>query len=293
MLYYPSSQLQAKNSFYIDIYEIAHFIESLLSPVLRAPDVGLYLPNQVEPVLKQGVQYWFERPVETEAFVSNRVNMALESTNGFLHAGDVLKTTTPWNYWTYEYYPVETFEEVTLSPFDVVDVNPNFSAKMKHVVLPHHLANLVSLTPTVPVIGIRLMEAIVSAEIESTRGWLNRPCDSLEEILMPFLLNSFANLQHIQNDPWFQESLAMLTDNMQNIIVPLRDMLRIDPFEMYQVSYSDNFQISLYRLGDYRVQEWERITSDPQYQHYLALRNSSAWNQIVQQQEERAYNPYG
>jgi len=293
MLYHPSSQLQVKSSFYIDIYEIAHFIQDLLSPVLRAPEVGLYLPNQVEPVLKQGMEYWFERPVETEAFVSNRVNMGLRTVNGFLDPGEVLKTTTPWNYWTYDYLPVQTFEEVILSPFDVVNVNPFFTANPKRVVLSHSLAALASVTPTVPVIGIRFMEAIVTAEIESSRGWVNRRCDSLEEILLPFLLNDYASLNHVRNEEWFQQNLALISDHLQNIIIPLRDMLRGDPFEMYQVSYDDNFQISLYRLGDYRVAEYERITSDPQYQQWLNLRTSSAWDQMVDRYQERTHNPYG
>lgn len=301
MLYHPSAQLQSKSSFYIDVHDVAHQIEQLLATVLRGYEPGVWLPDQVEPVMRAGQQYWFEKAVQLEGVsflegaATSRINMSLQTDNrGFLYGGDPIlpRPQTPWSYWSHQYIPVNRFEEVMVTPYDVVDVNPNLSSAIKRVVLPHHLSHQATFKPQVPAQGIRIVEAIINTEIEATRAWTSVRPMILEEVLLPFVHSRFADVEHMCRDVWFSNTLAILFDNLRPIIAPLQAQLRAQPFEMYRVNYFDNYQIVLERLGDYRIFEWERIISDPAYQQWSTARSTGQWEQFVSLHDDRTNNPY-
>lgn len=295
MQYRPTQQLETRQSILIDTYDVAHFVQSMLDPVLLPFTPGLYLPNQLEPVLRVGGSYWYEKTVflerEIEAKVSPNIDVVQYGGYGVSSTiyGDqpVVKLhTTPWQYYRYEYVPVTNLHEVTLSPWDVIDVNPQFDPRPKRVLLPHHLASSASLQPTLPVVALQLIQQLVSNEIEGSRAYRTGRAATIEEILFPFLRPEYQAMQHLKDDRWFQETLSLVFDAMIPVLGPIRDQLRHNPYQMCSVHHHDGYQLRVEQLGDYRIMAWEQITADPEYQRWLQARANGDWDRYVSVQEE-------
>lgn len=290
MPYQPSSpQLDIRRSVQVDVYDAAHGIQHLLDPVLAPPEVGVYLPDQLEPVLRQGAPYWFEKPVELESDIKTSINMTpsvIGVVGGTLmYAGDsiMVKQRQPWKYYRYEYIPMMNLEEALLSPWDIVDRNPILDQRPKNVVLPHHLAVQASMTSDLPVTGLKLTQQIIQTEIDTSRAYNPRRSVLLEELVLPFLQPQYQALEHIRSDRWFQENLSVVFDMMAPILAPIRDALRHNPYQMCVVKHHDRYLLRVDQLGDFRIMEWERITSDPDYQRWLQLKNNGEWERYVHQ----------
>lgn len=301
MRYQPSQQLDPRASFYIDLYDIAHLIEHLLGPVLVPPEAGLYLPNQLEPVLKQGVQYWYEKTTMLEAgtpghLTSHRINMNLHTAqNGTLYGGEVMTPhaqTKPWGYYSYEYIPVGNVEEAILSPWDVVNVNPMVDSRSKHTVLPRHLAAVAAITPSVPMQGIKIAIALITSELDNTRAYIRRPPATIEEVILPFINQTYQNLDHIRKDRWFQDMFTSIFDASLQYISSARSVFRDNPYSIFSFKQHDAYQLRIDQLGDHRIMEWEQITQDPEYQRWQRARNNGEWDRHVSVQDEMATNAY-
>lgn len=296
MQYPLTQQLDTRQNVLIDAYDAAHLVQSLLEPILMPPAQGVYLPDQLDPVLRAGCSYWYEKPEFVESVVEGvaTINKDIQQFGGYGQTpviyGDqpmVKLHTTPWQYYHYVYIPVTNFSEVSLSPWDIVDVNPNLDVRPKRVVLPHHLAPRVVMQPTLPVNGLKIVKAVLANEIDISRAFsTDRRGQLLEEIIFPMTRPEFQNLEHMQRDRWIQDSLALVYDGLMPMISAVRVFTRDNPYQMCSIYHHDGYQLRVEQLGDYRIMAWEQITADPEYQRWLRARANGDWDRYVSQQEE-------
>jgi hypothetical protein len=300
-MHQSSHQLDIRHSYFADIHDVAHAIQTTLATVLREPDKGVYLPNQLEPVMRAGYPYWYQ-----ETVFLNKVQH-VERPNpepGMYPVMEELRrlNNQPWQYYRYNYIRVENFEQVLTTPFDVVDMGlgfvapyynphdefPGSDAQPRRTVLPHHRAHEATLTPTLPWAGIRIAHQMIENEISSTRYFGNSPAKTLEEIALPFVSEAYlpptipdsAKIDHMRSDRWFHQALNNIFENMLLVLTPIRNVLRNNPYQMCSVNYNDGYQIRIDQLGDYRIHEWERIVNDPDYQQFLRAKANGTLAQL-------------
>lgn len=314
---YPqiSQQTDIRQSYLADVYDIAHYIQTVLEPVLRPPEPGVYLPNQLDPVLRIDRSYWFQEPVAVntaQQSVAVRVNDTYHPT--FYHVGDITRPTNqPWQYFRYNYIPVTHLEQTLNAPWDVVEMEPGFlppyynpndafpgsDKQPKHVALPHHLMPQASLAPALPVVGIKIAQLLLENEVASTRRFNHSRAKLIEEIVLPFIDDKFlivhpklgetmahAQIEFLRDEPWFQRALSGVFDSMLMMLVPVRDMLRHNAYQICTVQYQDGYTVRIDQLGDYRIHEWERIENDPDYVRWQRMRANGTWDRIVREQEQ-------
>jgi hypothetical protein len=286
------------------MYDTAHMVQNAFGAMLKPPKAGLYLPNQLEPVLVEGGTYWYEKPVLQQGFDAPKTAINMEPTEVYTYTGkaivgDVLsgRQAAPWQYYRYEYQPVFSLEQVPYMPWDVIDINPDFDPRPKRVLLPHHLGKTASLFPDMPVMGMKVAMAIVQHDINSSRAFANRTAVLLEEVVLPFLqLPTLSRhvrpVDHLRQDRWFQDTLSLVFDGMLTVISPIRDLIRHNPFQICTITVHDGYQLRIDQLGDYRIREWETITGDPEYQRWLQARTNGDWDRYVGEQEDLASNNY-
>lgn len=305
MPYHQTQQLDTRQSIIIDAHDAAHFIESMLQQVLNPPTPGLYLPDQLEPVLKVGGSYWYEKTVfiETAIDVSQAMNRDASLQGPVIYNNEqplVNLRTTPWQYYRYEYIPVTNMQEVQLTPWDILDSNPDIDPRPKRVLLTHHDAKLVSPAPTLPVIGLKIVQQLLNNEIVRSRAFGAKSPSSIEDIVTPFLQAQYQGVvvehnhygqpvlttPHIRNDRWFQETLSMVFDAVLPLAISVREQLRNNPYQMCTINHRHGFQFSIEQLGDYRIMEWEKLQNDPEFHRWQNARNTGHWDQFATKQEE-------
>jgi hypothetical protein len=293
MPYSASQQLDIRHSYFADVHDIAHGIQSTLEMVLREPEKGIYLPNQLDPVLRADHEYWYQQPVPIH-----------QTTKPNSLYGDVLTVhNQSWQYYRYHYVRVENLEAVLSTPYDVVDMGvgfrppyyhptdplPGSDAQPRATVLPHNRAHEASLTPTLPWAGIKIVHQMIDNEIASTRYFNHTPGRLIEEIVMPFIsatylpitLSDRDKIEHLKTDPWFIRAFSGIFEEMRFVLAPIRDALRHNPYQMCTVNYLDGYQIRVDQLGDYRIHEWERIMNDPDYQRFLRAKADGTLTQLL------------
>lgn len=303
MPHLPSQQLETRQSVYVDAYDLAHLIESALAIVLAPPAAGLYLPNQLDPVLKVGGNYCYEKPVflETVQDATVTTNRDLAGAPTIYDSRPLLNVrTTPWQYYHYEYIPVINLEEVPMTPWDVVHGRSMYENQPPSVVLPRHLAPLTSTTPPLPVVGLKIAQEIVRNEIDGSRAFNQKTVRPLEDIVIPFFRAEYqgvkheydrygaviATTHHMQSDRWLQDTLSLVYDAMRHVIDPIRTQLRNNPYQMCSVHHHDGYQLRVEQLGDWRIMEWEQLQADPEFQRWKQLRSNGTWDRVVSEQEE-------
>jgi hypothetical protein len=306
-MHHSSHQLDIRHSHYSDLHDVAHSIQNSLQDVLREPEAGVYLPNQLEPVMRAGYPYWYQEAVFLSKAQPERTDQS-PSLNPILEK--IRRSNNqPWQYYRYNYIRVENFEQVLTTPWDVVDMgmyfypppyNPNDAfpgtdAQPRSVVLPRHLAAMASLRPTLPWAGIKIAYQIIENEIASTRQF-NKQARSLliEEIIAPFISEAYldprlperAKVEHLRSDPWFNMTFNGIFEHMLLVLQPIRNALRHNGYQMCTVNYLDGYELRIDQLGDHRIHEWECITRDPAYQRFLQAKADGSWDRFVSEQDE-------
>lgn len=311
-----TQSFEARHTYIVNVEDVANHIQLLLEGVLNPPEKGLYLPNQVDPILRQGRDYWYQQPVF--------VNMAQQQVavreeeqrypSPYYH-GEVLKQhSQPWQYYRYNYIHVDNFEQVMTTPFDIVEMEhgfippyynqhdefPGSDKQPRCVILPRYLASQGLLVPNVSVAGIKIAQLMIDNEVNGSRAYQHIRMKTIEEIVLPFLnpqylstptnprQQSLASVQldFLRSDTWFQRVLSGVFDSMLTIVAPIRAMLRENPYEILTVNYREGYDIHIERLGDYRIQEWERTMQDPNYQRFLRARSDGTWDRFVAEHDE-------
>jgi hypothetical protein len=320
---YPplSRQLEVHHTYISDVYDVAHYIHNTLEPVAHPLDAGLYLPGQLDPVLRADREYWYQEPVavnQAHQSVAVRDNDAYNPTPWY-HGDATRSHNQPWQYYRYNYIRVQNLEQALSTPWDVVEMPHNFippyfnkndafpgsDEQPRRVVLPAHLAHQATLKPTLPVMGLKLAKAMIENEITSSRSFNQLPAKTIEELVLPFIDEQFLpnhptrvdsvqtlSLEYLRNDPWFQRQLNGIYDSMQLVLEPVRHMLRANPFLMFTVNYQDGFNIRIDQLGDYRIHEWERLVNDPEYQRWQRARADGSWDRFTGEQDENKSRAY-
>jgi hypothetical protein len=301
----PSRQLEVHHSFISDVFDVAHYIQGVLEPVLKAPEAGLYLPGQVDPVLRADREYWYQEPISIQQASRSapvRTFDAPYNPSPF-HTGPVVQLhNQPWQYYRYNYIRVNNLEQVITSPWDVVEmphgfIPPYFSpnddmsgtdALPMRVALTSHLAHMCSLTPDVPFAGIKLAKLMLDNEIVATRSFNPSPGKTIEQLITPFIsehylppdLSDLDKYEHILEDAWFRRAMNKICESMATVLAPLRNGLYGDSYQMFTAQYQDGFTIRIDQLGDYRIHEWERIVNDPEYQRWLRAKADGSWYRV-------------
>lgn len=309
-MHHSSHQLDIRNSHYSNLHDIAHSIQNSLQDVLRDPEAGVYLPNQLEPVMRAGYPYWYQEAVFLSK-AQQTVAVRTETDVGpYAFTAELIQPhNQPWQYYRYNYIRVENFEQVLTTPWDVVDMgmsfysppyNPNDSfpgtdAQPRSVVLPRHMAAHASLRPTLPWAGIKIAYQIIENEISSTRLFNKAPRSLLiEEIIAPFISEAYldarlpdrAKIEHLRTDPWFNLTFNGIFEQMLLVLQPIRNALRNNGYQMCTVNYMDGYELRIDHLGDHRIHEWECITRDPAYQRFLQAKADGSWDRFVREQDE-------
>jgi hypothetical protein len=186
MAYPPlSRQLEIHHSYIADIFDAAHYVENALMPVMVPPQAGLYLPGQLDPVLRADREYWYQQAVFITSTSQNVVTREHETYNPspWFHGELNHPHNQPWQYYRYNYLRVTNLEQVMVTPFDVVDMGHGFIppyynerdetsgtvTQPRSVVLPRHLAPHTTLKPQIPATGIKLVKAKLENDIASSR----------------------------------------------------------------------------------------------------------------------------
>lgn len=308
----PARTLDTRRSLILDIYDIAHYVEQILGQALKPPAEGVYLVGQMEPAMVPGREYWFEQPTLVEAppvtMVKKKINMDMvEDRAGRLVLDQPLlyqaPEPQPWSYYQYNYTPVANLAQVQGSPWDVVSCNPHFSNQVKQVIVPHHLANTVMYTPDIPVIGLKIVKAVLQMDIDNSRAYRADPAPlRIEKIIHPFIDERWlppppswnkrhggnTDLEYMNNDAWFVNSLNMVFDALLPFMTPIREVMRHNPYQIATVDFTDTYQLMLNQGGDYRVHEYNTLMADPQYRIWQQARANGDWDRYITNQEERA-----
>jgi hypothetical protein len=262
----------------VDIHDIACLIEDELGKLLKPYPEGLYLPNDLEPVMVKGNRYYYETQIQEDGESNS-------SRRGYVYLN---KTSGRWRGYKKLYEPVKAFEDVLESPYDIVRLT-DYVANTYQVVLPHHMTKFAMIKPNVPISGVKIALDMMQTEMECTTNIrsIRKPRRSMEEIVAPYLLDRYQDIERLKGSRNFEELMNDLFDASLQMLQAVRDFTAANSYQLCVLRQLGVYTYSLETNGDFRIKEWSAITEDPEYQRWRESQVTGEWDRFLSERERQ------
>lgn len=231
-----NKSVQLKRLAIIGITDLAAFIEQVLQAWLPPYPQGIYLPNQLEPVLTPGNNYFFEAVLPNEPGNEWLVNRAS---------------------YHYGYIPVGDLVNVIGSPWDVVD-----AAKDGKVVMSRRDTKAATPAPTKPLRGAKIAYDIICNYVYSKLAYAKIGELKIEEIIESHLHEQAQAVHDIINNPLLERISHDIFDQFLDTFQRIKSFMGDNYFLMHELSYANPMELHLEQKGDFRVYDWTRRMVD-------------------------------
>jgi hypothetical protein len=227
----------------ISVLDFAHAVNSFAAPAFRPPPVGMYQPGRYTPTTVPGEKYYIKKPrdgVFTDPNILNHPH------------------NTPYDQIFVEW---DSIHLTRLYDLDGRVVNQGKDRYSK--------------TPTVPVVELELMKAIVEHTIESHSNITEKKHNSKRDVILSFMRadirDLYMKMEKYSVHRWTPHSeenrlynnVELLLDHIENAVVELetqvREFLGNYHWHVFNINSSQFNMTDLHivRLQDYRITVWE------------------------------------
>lgn len=272
-----NQQMDSTRSVVVNLSDLINVIQDEMGEFIRAPETGLYLPDELEPVLLRGNRYYYEEPKQVQGYRREPVRLP-----GYPNA-----RYGRWEGYREFYEPVTDFEDVPFTPCDIVEMYDT-EYQLYRLVLPHYKAKYVRPEPTIPVMEIKIAHRLLQNEVNRSLAYA-KPADLMESIFHEFMRSRYreTSIEDLRRDYEFQESMNTVHEAMADAREALATILRGNNYRLCTTRVIDHYTVSIETQGDYRVKEWERIQADPEYEKWRVMKESGEWDRFLESNERK------
>ena len=234
-----SSQLNLRHVYILDVRSVAISVEEALASfnLLPPEPPSLFLPHKPDPVLVQGNRYWYET-VEAVTHPSSFDAYAQLAT---AHR--------------YRYYPVVDINAVAQQLWDIVDRDDG----QGKLVVSHREVHLLSPTPTMARVGLKILRDAIDDEVRGTRAYeVGLRVRTIEELVIPYTLFKGQDSTDVRDNIHYIEMFTFMYEQIQTIRNEIREFLHGNPYAICEIDQINSYTFQINVMGDHRILEWEK-----------------------------------